>query len=43
MSHRIVVMRGGRVRGELVGRSATQEAVMALAATDEAAPAGAAA
>ncbi len=38
MSHRIVVMRGGRVRGELSGPEATQEAVMALAATDE--PAG---
>ncbi len=43
MSHRIVVMRGGRVRGELARDDATQEAVMALAATDEPIQGGAAA
>ena len=43
MSHRIVVLRGGRVRGELSGAGATQAEVMALAATDTEAHRGAAA
>ncbi len=34
LCHRVIVMREGRVQGELAGSAATEEAVMHLAATD---------
>ena len=37
IAHRVVVMREGRVRGTLVGRDATEEAVMHLATSEDAA------
>jgi len=42
LSHRVLVMRDGRISGELCGDQATAEQVLALAMPQEAAPAGAA-